>query len=228
MRKFIGLAVLAVALTGCGISAPSSPAARPSGAGVPAASPVAATSSPASSLPDGQAKFVSDARAQLSENGFSNSSPDSQMAAVAVGICQSLEAGGSVSVVAAAIGNAKAENDFDWSAKDLVKVAKRDVCPSVKAPSVTYIVTGSSSASVTYGPAGSDYNGSVPMRVSKPLGDPAYYAINAQLQGGGYIECKIDVDGKVISRASASGGYNIADCEIGQDPITGQWQNDNG
>ena len=95
------------------------------------------------------------------------------------------------------------------------------------AHTVTYVVTGSS-ASVIYGPAGSDYQGYVPMDVSAHLGSPAYYAITAQLQGGGSVSCEILVGGKVISRASASGGYNIATCEISQDPIYGGWVNTNG
>ena len=91
---------------------------------------------------------------------------------------------------------------------------------------VTYIVTGSP-ADVTYGPAGSDFSGSVPMKVTKPLGNPDYYAIDAQLQGGGDVSCKIEVNGKVISQATASGGYNIASCEISQDPFSGNWEDTN-
>jgi len=103
--------------------------------------------------------------------------------------------------------------------------------PASSAPAapqtVTYVVTGSA-ADVTYGPAGSDYSGAVPMTVTKPLGTPAYYSINAQLQGGGTVSCEIKVDGNVISHATASGGYNIADCEISQDPLSGQWTDTNG
>lgn len=91
---------------------------------------------------------------------------------------------------------------------------------------VTYDVTGSP-ADVTYGPAGSDLSGSVPMHVTKPLGSPAYYAVSAQLQGGGTVSCEIKVDGTVISSATASGGYNIASCEISQDPLSGNWQDTN-
>jgi hypothetical protein len=91
---------------------------------------------------------------------------------------------------------------------------------------VTYQVHGSP-ADVSYGPSGSSLNGSVPMHVTKRLGDPSYYAISAQLNGGGKVTCKIKVDGKVVSSATASGGYNIASCEISQDPISGRWQNDN-
>ncbi|MGH3273651.1 MAG: hypothetical protein ACRDNZ_04910, partial [Streptosporangiaceae bacterium] len=91
---------------------------------------------------------------------------------------------------------------------------------------VTYVVRGSS-AQVTYGPAGSDLSGSVPMRQTAPLHDVSYYAISAQLQGGGEVSCQILVDGKVISQGTATGGYNIASCEISQDPLTDAWQSDN-
>lgn len=94
------------------------------------------------------------------------------------------------------------------------------------AQTVTYVVSGSA-ADVTYGPAGSDLDGTVPMKLTKPLGNPSYYDISAQLQGGGTVSCEILVDGKAISAATASGGYNIADCEIAQDPLSGQWQDAN-
>lgn len=94
---------------------------------------------------------------------------------------------------------------------------------------MTSVVSGDD-ADVTYGPAGSDLAGSVPMdkTMAIPAEAPEYYAINAQLQGSGDVSCKIEVDGQVVSSAQAEGGYNIADCEIGQDPITGDWQHDNG
>lgn len=97
------------------------------------------------------------------------------------------------------------------------------------AQTVTYVVTGSD-ADVTYGPAGSSFSGSVPMHVTKdiPSSAPIYYAINAQLQGGGSVSCQILVNGQVISGSTATGGYNIAQCEIGQDPLSGQWEDDNG
>jgi hypothetical protein len=95
------------------------------------------------------------------------------------------------------------------------------------AQTVTYVVTGSP-ADVTYGPAGSSLSGSVPLRVTKPLGTPAYYSVQAQLQGSGSVSCEIDVDGKAVSRGTASGGYQIASCEIVQDPFSGQWQDANG
>jgi hypothetical protein len=103
---------------------------------------------------------------------------------------------------------------------------------AAKAPAaqtVTYAVTGSA-ADVTYGPAGSSLSGTVPMRVTKdiPSSAPIYYSITAQLQGGGSVSCQILVNGTVISSSTATGGYNIAQCEIGQDPLSGQWQDDNG
>jgi hypothetical protein len=88
---------------------------------------------------------------------------------------------------------------------------------------VTYIVTGST-AQVTYGPAGSSLNGTVPMHKTRKLHHPQYYAISAQLQGGGAVHCKIKVDGKTISHSTATGGYNIAQCEIVQDVLSGKWE----
>lgn len=108
--------------------------------------------------------------------------------------------------------------------------AQPAVKAAAKAPAaetVTYVVTGSE-ADITYGPAGTELTGSVPMRISKPLGTPLYYSINAQLQGSGAVSCQILVNGTVISSSTADGGYNIAQCEIGQDPLSGQWEDDNG
>lgn len=86
---------------------------------------------------------------------------------------------------------------------------------------VTYVVSGDS-ADVTYGPAGSDLQGSVPMRTSGQLGTATYYAIDAQLQGDGTVSCQILVDGTAISSATASGGYRLARCEIIRD-LSGNW-----
>jgi hypothetical protein len=96
------------------------------------------------------------------------------------------------------------------------------------AATVTYVVTGSS-ADVTYGPAGSSLSGSVPMRKTAtiPSSPPGYYSIDAQLNGSGTVTCEILVSGKVVSKATASGSYNIASCEITQDPFSGAWQDAN-
>jgi hypothetical protein len=101
--------------------------------------------------------------------------------------------------------------------------------PAAAAQTVTYVVTGST-ADVTYGPAGSSLSGSVPMHVTKdiPSSAPVYYSIDAQLQGSGSVSCQVLVSGKVISSSTATGGYNIASCEIGQDPFSGNWEDDNG
>jgi hypothetical protein len=96
------------------------------------------------------------------------------------------------------------------------------------ADTVEFAVTGTF-ADVTYGPAGSDLTGSVPMDVRQriPSDAPIYYAISAQLQGTGSVSCTIKVGGQVISQGTAQGGYNIAQCEIVEDPISGGWQDAN-
>jgi hypothetical protein len=100
--------------------------------------------------------------------------------------------------------------------------------PAQAAQTVTYVVTGSA-ADVTYGPEGSDASGTVPLRktIAIPATPPGYYAIDAQLQGSGTVKCQILVGGTVVSQATATGSYNIASCEIAQDPISGQWQDAN-
>jgi hypothetical protein len=92
---------------------------------------------------------------------------------------------------------------------------------------VTYVVTGTNGTDVQYGPAGSSAQGKVPMNVTKPLGNPQYYSITAQLQGGGHVTCRLKVNGKVISQSTASGGYNIASCEISKDIFNGKWTDTN-
>ena len=108
------------------------------------------------------------------------------------------------------------------------QAGEQDICASeLPEQTAPYIVRGTAGAQVTYGQTGLDFSGSVPMRVTERLADPEYYAINAQLQGGGSVSCSIEVDGIPLSTGSASGGYNTADCEIGQDPVTNLWENDN-
>lgn len=97
--------------------------------------------------------------------------------------------------------------------------------PAPQPDTVTYVVTGSSSASVIYGPAGSGSQGQAPMEITKPLGSPLYYSITAQLLGSGSVSCQLDVEGQVISQSTASGGYNIALCEIVD--VGGQWTDAN-
>lgn len=99
--------------------------------------------------------------------------------------------------------------------------------PKPKAPdTVEYIVTGSP-AEVTYGAAGSSLSGHSGMHVTKKLGSPSYYSISAQLSGSGKVTCEIKVKGKVISKGTATGSYNIAMCEIVQDPFGSGWEDAN-
>jgi hypothetical protein len=95
------------------------------------------------------------------------------------------------------------------------------------AHTVTYVTSGDAAdANVTYGPAGSALQGSVPMQASDQLGTATYYAIDAQLQGDGTVSCQILIDGTVVSSASAFGGYELARCEVIRDP-SGNWTDAN-
>lgn len=93
------------------------------------------------------------------------------------------------------------------------------------ASTATLVVTGSSDAQVTYGPAGTSLTGSIPMRKTVALGSASTYEIKAQLTGSGTLTCEILVGGKVISQASASSAYGVAVCVIFRNPVSGQWQN---
>jgi len=171
-------------------------------------------------------QFVSDLQSS-SQFDISNSTSDAQIASYGQQLCAMRQAGqGQTAAIS--------DTESTWSnmspmlADAMTRLAEQDMCASqLPAQTITYIVRGTPGAQVTYGPAGSDFNGTVPMRVTAHLGDPQYYAINAQLQGAGHVKCSIEVDGIPLSTASANGGYNIADCEIGQDPITNLWENDN-
>ena len=106
-------------------------------------------------------------------------------------------------------------------------VRAADASGPAAVPTLTYQVTGSSAADVTYGPAGSTLSGATPMKVNAKLGNAIYYSLTAQLQGGGSVTVKILINGKVISESNATGGYNIATAEISQDPLTGEWTDTN-
>ena len=84
--------------------------------------------------------------------------------------------------------------------------------------SVVYEVTGTASAvSVTLSSAtGSEQasNRAVPLRVTYVLPPGAFAYISAQNENGcGDVSCSISVNGQVISRNSAFGGYTIATCK---------------
>jgi len=140
-----------------------------------------------------------------------------------------------VLIVVVSVATAGHQNGSDGSAPGTptsVSSSSPVASPSSSAPAkasstITYVVTGSP-ADVTYGPAGSDFTGTVPMRITRPLGHATFYAVSAQLNGGGSVKVEILINGKVISKAQASGSYNIANAEIVQDPVTGQWQDTNG
>jgi hypothetical protein len=94
---------------------------------------------------------------------------------------------------------------------------------------VTFTVTGTApdGLTITYGSNSANDQGgtSLPWSTTMPLGGSGveYYYIDAQLSGAGTVSCSIAVKGKVIGTGSASGGYNIADCEITQG-LFGGWQ----
>jgi hypothetical protein len=186
--------------------------------------PPPAATSPALSAAAQQ--FVSDLQSSSLFNVGSSTS-GTQIASYGQQVC-SMRQGGQKQTAAISYTETAWSNMSPMLADAMTRLAEQDMCAGdLPGQTVTYIVRGTSGAQVTYGPAGSDFNGSVPMKVTERLGNPEYYAINAQLQGGGSVSCSIEVDGIPLSTASASGGYNIAGCEIGQDPVTNLWENDN-
>lgn len=88
---------------------------------------------------------------------------------------------------------------------------------------VTYLVSGTPGAPVSYGPAGSDFSGQTPLRVTKRFGTSSYYGITAQLQAGGAVRCEILLGNQVISKSAATGGYNVVFCQARKNPRTGRW-----
>lgn len=223
MLLTVGLLVVVVAISAVASNGGKSPG----GAGRPAASTT--TSAPVVTTPAlsaSEQQFVSDLQSS-SQFDISSSTSSAQIADYGQQVC-SMRQGGQKQTAAISFTEATWSNMSPMLADAMTRLTEQDMCASaLPEQTITYIVRGTAGAQVTYGPAGSDFNGDVPMRVTERLGDPEYYAINAQLQGGGSVSCSIEVDGIPLSTGSASGGYNIADCEIGQDPITSLWENDN-
>ena len=91
-------------------------------------------------------------------------------------------------------------------------------------PILTYRVTGSPGARVTYGPAGTYLTGRAPLQVTARLGNPLYYFITAQLPRKGSIECEILIGTKVMAKSVATGRHNLASCQISRDPLSRKWQ----
>jgi hypothetical protein len=112
------------------------------------------------------------------------------------------------------------------------------------ATKVTFIVTGWGNPSVTYGTDSDnrdgggtlgqmgDGNGLPWKRTMTFSGDAQYYSIDAQLEGGGDISCKIVVTGPgddplIVSHGHASGGYNICSAQAAPSDSTGtSWQDE--
>jgi hypothetical protein len=95
-------------------------------------------------------------------------------------------------------------------------------------PILTYRVTGTPGARVTYGPAGTYLSGRAPLQVTARLGNPLYYFITAELPGKGSVECEILIGAKVMARSAATGRHSLASCQISRDPLSGKWQDAGG
>jgi hypothetical protein len=91
-------------------------------------------------------------------------------------------------------------------------------------PILTYRVTGTPGARVTYGPAGTYLTGRAPLQVIARLGNPLYYFITAELPGKGSVECEILIGTRVMAKSSATGRHNLASCQISRDPLNKKWQ----
>jgi hypothetical protein len=91
-------------------------------------------------------------------------------------------------------------------------------------PILTYRVTGTPGARVTYGPAGTYLTGRAPLQVVARLGNPLYYFITAELPGRGSVECEILIGTKVMDKSVATGRHSLASCQISRDPLSGKWQ----
>jgi hypothetical protein len=91
-------------------------------------------------------------------------------------------------------------------------------------PVLTYLVTGTPGARVTYGPAGTYLTGRAPLQVVTKLGNPLYYFISAELPGKGSVECEILIGTTVMNKSVATGRHSLASCQISRDPLSGKWQ----
>ena len=104
---------------------------------------------------------------------------------------------------------------------------------------VEFIVSGSApdGIDITYGPSGSNLAGPSTLdgtaTMSVPFdGSAEFYSLNAQLQGGGSITCKMVVTGPgdnplTVSSGAASGGFNICDAQAAPTDSSGlSWDNE--
>ena len=88
---------------------------------------------------------------------------------------------------------------------------------------LTYRVTGTPGAAVTYGPPGGMRTSRSPLRATTTLRRAPYYSITARLPGRGSVNCEIRI-GSVISTSAAVGRHSLAFCQISWDPLSGKWQ----
>ena len=213
------LPIMAAAALGADLTACASSSTKAAPPPAPATTTESAAPSPASTLTARQLQFVTDARNAL---GFGNSVQDSALAAFGQHVCRTRQAGATVAAEVPAAQKVQASISTG-DAVQMIMLAEKDLCPSQSSPQqVTYVVTGSA-AHVTYGPSGANFEGTGPLSVSQPLGQPQFYSINAQLTGGGSVTCLLKVDGVTIASNSASGNGNIASCQIDQN-LNGSWE----
>jgi hypothetical protein len=128
-------------------------------------------------------------------------------------------AGAGRSPAAAAAAAASSSSAVSPSARPRSRAAR-----SGPRPILTYRVTGTPGARVTYGPAGTYLTGRAPLQVTVRLGNPLYYFITAELPGKGSVECEILIGPKVMARFVATGRHNLASCQISRDPLSRKWQ----
>ena len=213
------LPIMAAAALGADLTACASSSTKAAPPPAPATTTESAAPSPASTLTARQLQFVTDARNAL---GFGNSVQDSALAAFGQHVCRTRQAGATVAAEVPAAQKVQASISTG-DAVQMIMLAEKDLCPSQSTQQqVTYVVTGSA-AHVTYGPSGANFEGTGPLSVSQPLGQPQFYSINAQLTGGGSVTCLLKVDGVTIASNSASGNGNIASCQMDQN-LNGSWE----
>ena len=213
------LPIMAAAALGADLTACASSSTKAAPPPAPATTTESAAPSPASTLTARQLQFVTDARNAL---GFGNSVQDSALASFGQHVCRTRQAGATVAAEVPAAQKVQASISTG-DAVQMIMLAEKDLCPSQSSQQqVTYVVTGSA-AHVTYGPSGANFEGTGPLSVSQPLGQPQFYSINAQLTGGGSVTCLLKVDGVTIASNSASGSGNIASCQMDQN-LNGSWE----
>ena len=213
------LPIMAAAALGADLTACASSSTKAAPPPAPATTTESAAPSPASTLTARQLQFVTDARNAL---GFGNSVQDSALAAFGQHVCRTRQAGATVAAEVPAAQKVQASISTG-DAVQMIMLAEKDLCPSQStSQQVTYVVTGSA-AHVTYGPSGANFEGTGPLSVSQPLGQPQFYSINAQLTGGGSVTCLLKVGGVTIASNSASGNGNIASCQMDQN-LNGSWE----